>query len=90
MSTETNAAAALTPELLALEAVLIRVLANLAAANDNSGAAIGHAFSEAADILERRALENHKSENNVDIHAMRIVEELRVCTLGKQKLRRIV
>ena len=78
-------------ELIAVESVLIRVLANLAAANDNSRRAISAGFDEAADLLEQRAAGCLKSPaGQLDVEALRIVEELRNASLGKPKLRAAV
>ena len=81
----------LSAELIAVESVLIRVLANLAAANDNYRRAISVGFEEAADLLEQRAAGCRKSPpGKLDVEALRIVEELRIASLGKPKLRAAV
>lgn len=78
-------------EMIALEAVFIRVLANLASANDNAlRLAVESSFDEAADCLEQRAMGCGRSAEQLEVHALRIVEELRLATLGKQKLRSAV
>ena len=71
-----------------MEAVLIRVLANLASTRDYTlRIAIEKGFDEAADCLEQRAIGYGRSAEQVEVHALRIVEELRMATLGRQKLK---
>ena len=81
----------LRAEMIALESVFIRVMANLAAANDNGlRFALETSFDEAADCLEIRALGSGRSAQRLELHALRIVEELRLDTLGRQKLKSAV
>ena len=82
---------ALGAEMIALESVLVRVLANLAAAKDKClREAIATSFDEAADLLEQRAMGPYQSAEQLDVHALRIVDELRLVTLGQDKLRSAV
>jgi hypothetical protein len=78
-------------ELIAVQSVLIRILANLAAANGNFCRAITVGFDEAADVLEQRAAGCRESApRKLELEALRIMEELRHASLGKSKPRSAV